>query len=97
MMFARVGSVVSVEMVKDRNTGKHKGFAFVEMVSQSDAGKAVSEFNGQMLDRRRLNVKPAHNQEPKSSRRSGGYAEYISYNESIKNNNSFSSRQRNSR
>ena len=84
LLFARAGSVVSVEVIKDRETGKSKGFAFVEMVSQSDAGKAVSEFNGYLLDRRKIGVMPARNQGQKQnmgqrSKKMGTYTEYKSY------------------
>ena len=80
MLFSRAGSVVSVEVIKDQKTGKSKGFAFVEMVSQSDAGKAVSEFNGYLLDRRRLAVKSAKNQGQKP-KHAGAFKEYTSYHE----------------
>jgi|GEM_PF-2005300 len=97
MLFARTGPVVSVEMIKDRDTGKHKGFAFVEMISQSDAGKAVSEYNGYLLDRHKLNVMPARNQGGNTKpRRVSAYTEYKSYNESI-NTGHFSSRERKAR
>lgn len=56
ILFARTGGVVSVQIIKDRDTGKSKGYAFVEMVSQGDAGKAVSEYNGFNLDKRRIKV-----------------------------------------
>jgi len=89
MLFARAGMVVSVEVVKDRGTGKSKGFGFVEMVSEGDAGKAVSEFNGYSFDNRRLKVTTAKVREPQNgrpmgrNRRPGGYVEYKSYQESI--------------
>jgi cold-inducible RNA-binding protein len=82
MLFATAGGVMSVELVKDKRTGKPKGFAFVEMVSQGDAGKAVSEFNGYMFDQRRLKVTVAK-KAPSQSRRVTKYVEYKSYNESI--------------
>lgn len=81
-LFNTVARVISVDLIKDKNTGKPKGFAFVEMISQGDAGKAVSEFNGYNLDRRRIKVKVAksENRQPK---RATGYVEYKSYNESV--------------
>ncbi len=87
LLFARAGRVVSVEVIKDRGTGKPKGFAFVEMASQGDAGKAVSEYNGYNLDNRRIKVMVAHQREPRSTQ-TRGYSEYKSYNESIRNNRS---------
>ncbi len=73
---------MSVELVKDKNTGKSKGFAFVEMVSRGDAGKAVSEFNGYRLDQRRLKVMVAKGGN-RQTRHNTGYVEYKSYNESV--------------
>jgi cold-inducible RNA-binding protein len=85
MLFARAGGVLSVELIKDKRTGKPKGFAFVNMVSQGDAGKAVSEFNGYRLDQRRIKVMAAKAGKPGRSqtRQAQGYVEYISYNQSI--------------
>lgn len=81
-LFNTVARVISVELIKDKNTGKSKGYAFVEMISQGDAGKAVSEFNGYQLDRQRLKVKVAKN-ENRQPKRAQGYVEYKSYNESV--------------
>jgi RNA recognition motif-containing protein len=83
MLFSRAGGVVSVELIKDKHTKRSKGFAFVEMVSRGDAGKAVSEFNGYNLDRRRIKVMVAK-AENRQTKRPGGYIEYKSYNESIR-------------
>ena len=55
-LFSRTGIVVSVDLIRDPGTKKSKGFAFVEMISQGDAGKAVSEYNGYCLDENRLKV-----------------------------------------
>ncbi|RPH74841.1 RNA-binding protein [bacterium] len=83
MLFSTAGRVVSVDFIKDKRTGKPKGFAFIEMVSQGDAGKAVSEFNGYRLDERRIKVSVAKAGNPKSKQKTG-YVEYKSYNESIR-------------
>ncbi len=82
LLFARVGMVISVELIKDKNSGKSKGFAFVNMVSQGDAGKAVSEFNGYYLDQRRIKVLVARKNSPQPKRKIG-YIEYKSYRESM--------------
>ncbi|MGE5223108.1 MAG: RNA recognition motif domain-containing protein [Omnitrophica WOR_2 bacterium] len=89
MLFTKAGGVISVEVIKDKGTGKPKGFAFVEMISQGDAGKAVSEFNGYHIDNRRIKVMVARGREPRSNRtdRTGGYSEYKSYNQSIAKHN----------
>jgi RNA recognition motif-containing protein len=82
-LFNSVGMVVSVEVIKDKNTGKSKGYAFVEMVSQGDAGKAVSEFNNHTLDQRRIKVNVAKTSTPQS-RHTTKYVEYVSYNQSVR-------------
>jgi cold-inducible RNA-binding protein len=82
-LFSSAGGVVSVDLIKDKKTGKPKGFAFVEMVSQGDAGKAVSEFNGRTLDQRRIKVMPAKVGGGSQPKAKGGYVEYKSYNESV--------------
>lgn len=84
-LFSKKGSVVSVELIMDRGTGKSKGFAYVEMISVGDAGKAVSEFNGYRLNRSRIKVSPANPPKPKPQRKQKpGYVEYESYNKSIR-------------
>jgi RNA recognition motif-containing protein len=46
-LFAQAGTVSSVALIKDRDTGQSKGFAFVEMSNQSEAEKAIQTFNVQ--------------------------------------------------
>jgi RNA recognition motif-containing protein len=86
MLFSTAGGVLSVELIKDKKTGKSKGFAFVEMVSQGDAGKSVSQFNGAQLDQRRIKVMVARASSPQP-RRPRGYVEYKSYRDSILKSN----------
>jgi RNA recognition motif-containing protein len=84
-LFSQTGYVVSVELIKDKNTSQSKGFAFVEMISGGDAGKAVSEYNGYQLNDRKIKVSPAKPSENKTYRRQKqGYVEYESYNKSIR-------------
>jgi RNA recognition motif-containing protein len=83
MLFATAGGVVSVDLIKDKRTGKPKGFAFVEMVSRGDAGKAVSEFNGYRLDQHWIKVMVARPTSSPQPRRTTGYVEYKSYRESV--------------
>lgn len=73
-LFSQAGTVASVELIKDRDTGSSKGFAFVEMGSQSDAEKAITTFNGYTLDNRQLKVNIARPREerPRSSGGGGG-------------------------
>jgi RNA recognition motif-containing protein len=67
-LFAKAGQVVSVTLIKDRDTGNSKGFAFVEMGSQVEVEKAISMFNGLDLDNRELKVNLA---KPREDRRGG--------------------------
>lgn len=82
-LFAQAGVVESVDLIKDRETGRSKGFAFVEMATQNEAEKAISMFNGQTFDNREIKVNLARPREEKtyggggssgyrSSRRPGG-------------------------
>jgi len=58
-LFAETGNVVSCDVMIDRDTGRSKGFAFVEMGSQDDANKAVESCNGKSFQGRELNVNEA--------------------------------------
>lgn len=58
-MFAEAGTVVTVDVIKDRDTGMAKGFAFVTMGSQDDAAKAISMLNGKEVSGRPLTVNAA--------------------------------------
>jgi cold-inducible RNA-binding protein len=55
-MFSEVGTVGSIDLIMDRQTGKPKGFAFVTMTTQGDAEKAISEFNGKDVNDHTLKV-----------------------------------------
>jgi len=55
----RFGTVDSVKVVKDRDTGRSKGFAFVEMQDDDEARRAIEELNEKDLDGRRMVVKEA--------------------------------------
>jgi RNA recognition motif-containing protein len=73
-LFAKAGQVASVALIKDRDTGDSKGFAFVEMKTQVEAEKAISMFNGFNLGDRELKVnlaKPREDRGSGSSRQSG--------------------------
>jgi len=71
--FTQAGPVVSVAVIKDRDTGTSKGFGFVEMTSQVDAQKAISMFNAYKMGERPLTVNMAKPREERSSNRGGGY------------------------
>lgn len=68
-LFSQAGNVKSVSVIKDRDTGRSKGFAFVEMGSDDDAQKAISQFNGQSFQDRSLKVNVAR---PREDRPRGG-------------------------
>ncbi len=74
-LFAQAGTVASVALIKDRDTGQSKGFAFVEMSNQAEAEKAIQMFNGQSLKNRELKVNLARPKEERGGygRGSGGY------------------------
>ena len=67
ILFAQAGQVASVDLVKDRETGASKGFAFVEMGTLAEAQKAISLLNGFNLEERKLKVNPAKPREARSS------------------------------
>ena len=69
-LFAQAGTVVSVELIKDRDTGQSKGFCFVTMGAQSEAAEAIKKFNDYMLDNRALKVNTAR---PKEDSGRGGF------------------------
>jgi RNA recognition motif-containing protein len=58
-VFAAVGSVESASVVTDRDTGRSRGFGFVEMATPEDAESAVSKLNGTNLDGRTIQVEKA--------------------------------------
>jgi RNA recognition motif-containing protein len=58
--FQTYGEVASVKLVKDRDTGRAKGYGFVEMPNDAEALKAIEGLNGFQLDGRELIVKPAN-------------------------------------
>ncbi len=67
--FSQCGTVESVNVIMDRDTGQSKGFAFVEMSSDSEAQKAIQELNGTSIDGREIKVNEA---KPKAPRGGGG-------------------------
>jgi len=75
-VFAQVGEVASVKLITDRDTGRLKGFGFVEMVNDEDAKKAIETLNGKTIMDRQITVNEAKPQQPRPSggggRRFGG-------------------------
>ncbi len=68
-MFATYGTVERVSILTDRDTGRSRGFGFVEMTNEAEAEKAIAALNGANLDGRTLNVNEA---KPKTDRATGG-------------------------
>ncbi|MCI0744752.1 MAG: RNA-binding protein [Verrucomicrobia subdivision 3 bacterium] len=72
--FAGAGTVVSVNIIQDKFTGKSRGFGFVEMSSQAEAEKAIAEFHQKEFQGRALTVNEARPREDRPSHgpRGGG-------------------------
>ncbi|MDD3826241.1 MAG: RNA-binding protein [Anaerolineaceae bacterium] len=68
-LFAEFGDVESVNVITDRDTGRPKGFAFVEMATAEAAEKSISALNGKMVDDREIRV---DNAKPQADRGRGG-------------------------
>src|SRR6266705_4890519 len=67
--FSAVGTVESASVIEDRETGRSRGFAFVEMATPEEAAKAIEEFNGKDFGGRNLTVNEA---KPRADRGGGG-------------------------
>jgi RNA recognition motif-containing protein len=63
--FAQFGAVASAKVITDRETGRSKGFGFVEMDSDSEADTAIEKLNGAQFDGRAINVSEARPQAPR--------------------------------
>ena len=72
-LFVPHGTVESAQVIMDRDTGKSKGFGFVEMNSSDQAQAAIKALNGQEVNGRALTVNEARPREERSDRQ-GGYA-----------------------
>ncbi len=68
-MFAKAGTVESVSLIEDRETGRSRGFGFVEMSTKEEGAAAIQQFNGKDLGGRALNVNEA---KPREDRGGGG-------------------------
>ncbi len=77
-LFTQAGTVASVTVIKDRDTGRSKGFAFIEMGSQAEAQKAITQFNSYKLGDRTLTVNMARPREERSSYGGGSRGGYNS-------------------
>jgi RNA recognition motif-containing protein len=68
-LFSQAGTVESASVVEDRDTGRSRGFGFVEMASKEEGQKAIEQFNGKEVNGRNLNVNEA---KPREDRGGGG-------------------------
>ena len=76
-LFSQVGTVASANVIEDRETGRSRGFAFVEMSSKEEGNAAIQQFNGHEVGGRALNVNEAKPREDRGggfggSRNNGG-------------------------
>lgn len=68
-IFTEYGNVESLHLARDRESGRFRGFAFVEMSNNEEASRAINALNGQEVDGRQLRVKEAEERSNRSSRR----------------------------
>lgn len=71
-MFAAHGDVASVALIMDRDTGRPRGFGFVEMSNDADADKAITALNGSEVDGRSIVVNEARERQPRGGGGGGG-------------------------
>jgi len=71
-LFAQAGTVESASVVEDRETGRSRGFGFVEMSSNEEGQAAISQFNGKEINGRSLTVNEARPREDRGGNRGGG-------------------------
>ena len=74
-LFSQAGTVESASVVEDRDTGRSRGFGFVEMSSKEEGEAAIAQFNGKEVDGRSLTVnvaKPRENRDGAGGNRFGG-------------------------
>lgn len=74
-LFGEVGQVESANIITDRNTGRSKGFGFVEMTTDEEAEKAIKKFNGHELEGRALVVNEARPMKPRREEFGGSQEE----------------------
>jgi RNA recognition motif-containing protein len=71
-LFAQAGTVQSANIIEDRETGRSRGFGFVEMSSKEEGNEAIGQFNGREINGRSLNVNEARQREERSGGFGGG-------------------------
>src|SRR5918997_5448232 len=75
-LFAQVGTVESASVVEDRDTGRSRGFGFVEMASKEEGEAAIAQFNGKEFNGRNLSVNEARPREDRGGGGGGGRGGY---------------------
>jgi len=70
-LFAQAGTVESANVVEDRDTGRSRGFGFVEMSSKEEGQAAITQFNGKEINGRALTVNEARPREDRGNRNGG--------------------------
>jgi RNA recognition motif-containing protein len=78
-LFEQVGEIADVAVISDRETGRSKGFGFVEMATEDLAQEAIQRFNGYSMNNRPLTVNEARPREERPRRDSGGYSDRNRY------------------
>jgi cold-inducible RNA-binding protein len=71
-LFAQAGTVESASVIEDRETGRSRGFGFIEMASKEEGQAAIQQFNGHEVGGRALNVNEAKPREDRGGRNGGG-------------------------
>ena len=71
-LFGQAGTVESASVIEDRDTGRSRGFGFVEMSSKEEGEAAISQFNGKEFNGRNLTVNEARPREDRGNRGGGG-------------------------
>jgi RNA recognition motif-containing protein len=73
-IFSKIGKVISCEVIKDRDTGQSKGFGFIEMENDKEAGEAIEKLNDTELEGKKITVNVARPREerPRFDNRGGG-------------------------
>jgi len=72
-VFTEFGNVVSAKVIKDRETGRSKGFGFVEMTNDEDAQTAIDELDGSEINGRAVKVNKARPKQPAGSQQRQSY------------------------
>jgi RNA recognition motif-containing protein len=71
-IFSEFGEVTSAKIIKDHETGRSRGFGFVEMPNQEEGSKAMNSLNGTEIEGKQLMVNEARPKQPNNNFRSGG-------------------------